>query len=184
MTTNSRIALWLLDSSTFINAIAVGQVRLVVLLRSPIAFPEYVFKAELLGERSHAATRDAAKDIVSSGQIKLTSLTIDDLERIAQLNAPRKAGLGELACAIIAGREGGGVLCDDWKCRNWMSSHVAPVEWHSIEDVLIEAAERSHVSEYELEEFQRKLTSNRYHCRFDLRNEYLMRALNRSHQAE
>ncbi|MBZ4395925.1 hypothetical protein VZQ01_26785 [Myxococcus faecalis] len=175
-----KVGLWMLDSSTFIHSLIIEQTRLVVTLRNPIAFPEYVFKVELLGERAHPETQEIARAVVTSGQITLRNLTLGDLDRIAQLNAPRKAGLGELACAIIAGREGGGVLCDDWKCRNWMSANTTPlVEWQSIEDVLLEAAERAHLSEYELEDLQKRLLSNRYHCRFDLRNEHLMRSLSR-----
>lgn len=169
----------MLDSSTFINACRIDQVRLLVLLKSPLCFPEYVFKVEL-GSGARAVTREAAMQCVAAGQVSLRSLSLADLERIAQLKAPRRIGLGEIACAIIANRDNGAVLSDDWKCRNWVRDNIAPIEWQGIEDVLLEGASRLHLSEFDLENLQKRLEENKYHCRFDLKNEHLMRALGRN----
>ena len=52
-------------------------------------------------------------------------------------------GIGEIACAIIAERQSGGVLCDDRKARRWLADRVAVLKWESIEDILLDARPRS-----------------------------------------
>lgn len=179
MSTQRTAGACILDSSTFIHFCIAGQTRLLVLLRSPLAFPEYIFRVEL-GSRAYPETREKAQHYVSRKEIGIKHLSLEELDLIASLKAPRRAGLGELSCAIIAHRERGVVLCDDQKCRNWISTHLPPVLWESIEDILLSAAEQSHLSEFELDQIQKSLASNRYQCRCDLRTEHLMRALNRT----
>ena len=116
---SASAALWMLDSSTFINALIIDRVTLLLSLRSPAFFPEYVFRFEL-GANARDETREGATQAVDRRQVGVQKLTLADLDRIAALGAPRRVGLGELACAVIAQRTGGGVLCDDWRARRWI----------------------------------------------------------------
>jgi len=168
----------MLDSSTFINACYIARIQLLILLRSPIFFPEYVFRVEL-GVNAHPTTRREAESWVQKKKIGIRQLSLSDLDRISELAAPRRIGLGEIACAIVAEREGGGVLCDDHKGRNWLQSRLATTCWQSVEDFLLHAAELGYVSEFDLQACQETLESNRYLCRYDLRLEHLRRAANR-----
>jgi hypothetical protein len=172
----------MLDSSTFIHSCIAGQTRLLIKLRSPLAFPEYVFRVEL-GSTAHDDTRQAAQQCVSNNQISIKSLSLEELALLASLNAPRRAGIGELACVLIAHRERGVVLCDDEKCKSWIRANLNPVVWECIEEVLLEAAEKYHLSEFDLAEIQKTLASQRYLCRYDLRTEHLRRELSRRSQA-
>jgi hypothetical protein len=166
----------MLDSSTFIHAIIVDRVMLLASLRSPLFFPEFVFRFEL-GASATEATRDAAAQAVGRKQIGVLQLTLVDLDRLSQVGAPRRIGLGELACAIIAERTAGGVLCDDWRAKRWIETRVVVRPWDSIEGVLLEAAARGHIGELDLVDSQRALEKSRYHCRCDLRLEHLQRLL-------
>jgi predicted nucleic acid-binding protein len=172
------VSIWMLDSSTFINTGHIAQVQLLILLRSPLFFPEYVFRVEL-GANAHQTTRREAQSWVQKKKIGIRQLLLSDLDRISQLAAPRRIGLGEIACAILAEREDGGVLCDDHKGRNWLQSRLSLGCWQSVEDFLLHAAELRYVSEFDLQAFQDTLASNRYQCRYDLRLEHLRRAVNR-----
>jgi hypothetical protein len=167
---------WMLDSSTFINTIVVDQVMLMVSLRSPLFFPEYVFRFEL-GVNAKEKTHNVAMDLVNRKRIGVQQLTLADLDRLSHLAAPRRIGLGELACAIIAERSSFGILCDDWRAKASIEARITTILWDSIEGFLLEAAERRHIGESELEDFQRKLETNHYHCRCELRMEYLRRLL-------
>src|SRR5260370_11477049 len=175
--TATPVSLWLLDSSTFIHCCVISRVPLFVLLRSPLFFSEYVFRVEL-GVNAHDSTRGAAAHWVSRGKIGISSLSLTDLDRINQLGTPRRIGLGEIASAILAERDGGGVLCDDWKGRRWLQTRVTLSRWESIEDVLLDAARSGHVSEFDLDRFQEDLQKARYTCRVNLRVEHLRRIAN------
>jgi hypothetical protein len=168
----------MLDSSTFINFVVIRRLALLVQLRSPLQFPEYVFRVEL-GVNARDHTRREAEAIVARAAVRLQRLTVEDLDRMASLEAPRRIGLGEVACAIIAERLGAGVLCDDWKARRWLSERIAVETWEATEDVLLDAAFRLEINEYDLVTFQQSLAVGRYHCRFDLRLEFLQRRLSR-----
>lgn len=178
MNHSSSVAIWILDSSTFIHACYIARVQLLIMLRSPLCFPEYVFRVEL-GINAHPETRREAESWVQKKKIGIRQLSLSDLERISQLAAPRRIGMGEIACAIIAEREGGGVLCDDHKGRNWLQSRLGSTYWQSVEDFLLNAAELGYVSEFDLQTCQETLESNRYICTYDLRLEHLRRAANR-----
>ena len=93
-----------------------------------------------IGASAHDDTRQRAVDCVRRNQIGISRLSLADLDRLASLSAPRRLGLGELACAIIAERDGGGVLCDDMKAVTWLQAHVRVRWWESIEDVLLDCA--------------------------------------------
>lgn len=166
---------WILDSSTFIHAMIVDRVALVTLLRAPLSFPEYVFRIEL-GADAKDTTRDAAEDHVKRKRIGVEALTLADLDKIASLGAPRKIGLGELACVVIAERLAGGVLCDDWRAKAWLDDQMAP-RWDSIEGVLLDAAGQGYMGELELFDAQRTLARHRYECREDLRLVHLQRQM-------
>jgi hypothetical protein len=167
---------WMLDTSTFINAVVVDRVMLMALLRSPLFFPEFVFRFEL-GINARAATWAAAAHAVNRKQIGVQQLTLADLDRLSHLSAPRRIGMGELACAIIAERLAGGVLCDDWHAKKWIEGRVTAKCWDSIEGVFLEAAASGHIGELDLVDLQKTLETNRYHCRCDLRMEHLQRLL-------
>ncbi len=167
---------WMLDTSTFINAVVVDRVMLMASLRSPLFFPEFVFRFEL-GINARETTRAAAAHAVDRKQISVQQLTLADLDRLSQLAAPRRIGLGELACAIIAERLAGGVLCDDWHAKKWIEGRVTAKCWDSIEGVFLQAAASGHIGELDLVDLQRTLETNRYHCRCDLRLEHLQRLL-------
>lgn len=174
MTPGVTAVLWMLDSSTFIHALIVDRVALIVLLRSEVRFPEYVFRCEL-GSNAHDVTRSAAEGCVRRNQIGVATLTLADLDRIASLAAPRRIGLGEIACAVVAEREEGGVLCDDRRANRWLLERTRPKEWHSIDDVLLDAAANGHIGEHDLVDFQSKLKQNQYDCRCNLQLEHLQR---------
>jgi hypothetical protein len=140
---------WLLDSSTFIHATIVDRVALISSLRSPLFFPEYVFRFEL-GANAKETTRDEAAAQVTRKRIGLQALTLTDLDKIASLSAPRKIGLGELACAVIAERLAGGVLCDDWHAKAWLDKRISPPQWESIETILLDAAAKNYIGELDL----------------------------------
>jgi hypothetical protein len=169
---------WILDSSTFINFLAIRRTMLLVQLRSPLQFPEYVFRVEL-GLNAREETRGEAEAAVRAGAVGIQRLSIDDLDRMARLEAPRRIGLGEIACAIIAERLHAGVLCDDWKARRWLSERIAVPGWEATEEILLEAAFQLVVSEYDLVSLEASLATGRYQCRFDLRLEFLRRRLTR-----
>jgi hypothetical protein len=141
--------------------------------------PDYVYRIELTGPRAHAETRARALDAVKTGALKVQHLTLDDVARIAALGPRRSAGLGELACAILAERSESGVLIDDRRAQRWLVDKVRVRAWHDTETVLIDAAHRCEVTEYELSEFEGILANSRYTCRVNLRNEYLMQRLAR-----
>jgi hypothetical protein len=165
---------WLLDTSTFIHVVTINRLPLLLLLRSPLYFPEYVFRVELFRDD----TKAAAVECLNRNRINIATLTVDDLDRIASLSAPRKIGLGEMACAIIAERTGGGVLCDDHKALRWLKAHVTPVCWHGVEEVLQDAARAGYIGEHDLAELEQVLRTHKYHCHCDLRLTYLQFRLN------
>jgi hypothetical protein len=165
---------WMLDSSTFINALAIDRIALVVLLRFGASFPEYIFRVEL-GANAREATRTAALACVQKQQIGIANLSLADLDRMASLAAPRRIGLGEIACALIAERCSGGVLCDDWSARGWLQERTRPAQWDAIDDVLLDAAARGYIGEHDLVDFQGMLKENKYECRCDLRLAHLQR---------
>lgn len=175
--TDATAPLWFVDSSTFINGCHLSRVSLFLLLRSPLYFSEYVFRVELSGN-ADSSTSNAAAQWVSRHKIGIRNLSLTDLDRITQLGAPRRIGLGEISSAILAEREGGGVLCDDWKGRRWLVPRLTLNWWESIEDVLLDAARLGHVSEFDLDDFQQTLQRTRYVCRFNLRIEHLRRITN------
>lgn len=178
MTNNTlRINVWMLDTCVFINFNVIGHIRALVRCRSPLHVPEYVYKYELTGSRSHRDTRESAHAAVSTGQLTVSFLSVEDLTRIASLG-PRSADLGEIACAIIAEREGGGVLTDD-RAQRRLAAHIRVRAWQSTEDVLIDAAHRCEITEYDLDHIQKVLADNRYHCKTELRREYLIQRLAR-----
>ncbi|HVC94727.1 MAG TPA: hypothetical protein VND64_13590 [Pirellulales bacterium] len=154
----------------------VDRVPLLVLLRSPLFFPEYVFRFEL-GVDARDATRDHAADQVARKRIGVQHLTLSDLDRIASFDAPRKIGLGELACAVIAERLAGGVLCDDWRAKAWLEHRMTPLRWDSIEWVLLDAAAEGCIGELDLVDSQRVLERNQYSCRGDLQLIHLQRQM-------
>lgn len=174
------VQVWVLDSCVFINFHIVGHLRTLVRCRSPLCVPEYVYKYELTGPRSHRDTRESAHAAISTEQISVSFLSVEDLTRIAALG-PRSADLGEIACALIAEREGGGVLTDD-RSKRRLSAHMRVRAWQSTEEVLIDAAHRCEITEYDLDAIQEVLARNRYQCRVQLRNEYLMQRLARHTQ--
>lgn len=173
----SELEGWALDASTFINFAAIARFSVLVRCRRGLRFPEYVFTFELTGPKAKEPTRVAAEQAVQRGDVTLTQLTLTDLGRIAALGAPRRIGLGEIACAIIAERDGAGVLCDDHKAILWLKQSVQPLAWESTEDVLLDAANQLLLSEFDLADAQETLRENRYECRVDLRSEYLQRRL-------
>jgi hypothetical protein len=174
MSKTAEVKGWMLDSSTFINSVLSEKAWIVPALRAPLFLPEYVFRVEL-GAGARATTRREAQALVARGKASIEQLTLSDLEKIARLCAPKRIGTGEMCCAIIAAREQRGVLCDDHKAHRWLGERVSVAIWESIEDVLVAAGVANHLSEYEVEECQKALASNRYRCRFDLRFEVLRR---------
>jgi len=175
----ASIVAWVLDSSVFIHFCYIERFRLLIRCRAPLHITTYVYQVELTGPKSHDATRVQALAAVAAGHVDVRSLTLAELARIAELGPRRKAGLGELTCAVIAQRSGAGVLIDDRKARRFLEPHFDVGAWESTEDVLIEAAHRCEVTEFELVEIQACLSTHKYECRCDLRNEYLMQRLNR-----
>ncbi|QDT32005.1 hypothetical protein [Thalassoglobus polymorphus] len=175
MSAASDKSVWMLDSSTFIHVVMIDRLQLLSNLRTPLCFPEYVYRFEL-GVNAKLRTRQNAKECVRCEQVTVQQLTLEDLERIAELEAPRRIGLGEIACAIIAERNQGGVLCDDRRAKNWLCDRISgSVVWEDTEDFLLNAADLWHISEFDLEEFQSTLRDNLYVCRIDLRQEHLFR---------
>jgi hypothetical protein len=164
---------WRLDSSTFINALAVNRVALLSRVRQPIAFVEYVFRIELAGSGARAATREAAMHEVQRGAIGIDRLTMDDLARMSALSPPRRVDIGELATAVVAERVGAGVLCDDHKAVRWLSENLLSVPvWESIEHVMLAAAESCLVAEHELSIIEQRLVEAKYACRFNIAMAY------------
>lgn len=177
--TNKRrsVEFWALDSSTFIHALIVGRLWVLSRDREPLRIPEYIVRVELTTD-AHADTAEQARRFVSSGHAAVCRLSLADLDRIAEMKTPRRIGLGEIACAVIAERESGGVLSDDWKGRKWLEANLGVALWESIEDVLLRAAAKGHISEFDLEACEDTLRINRYDCRVRLRDEHLRRRLN------
>ena len=173
----SAVTQWYLDSSTFINAAAIERINVLVSIRAPISFPEYVYRVEL-GSNARPGTRTLAEAAVQSGRVTLRQMSLEDLDRISALGAPRRIGLGELTCAVLAERDGGAVLCDDWKARGWLLEKITTLVWHSIEDCLLDAASKFLLDEYDLERDEETLRENRYVCRIKLKEEHLLRRLN------
>lgn len=116
---------------------------------------------------------------MKAGAIDVQHLTLDDLARIAALGPRRAAAIGELACAILAERSDSGILIDDRRAQRWLLGKVRVRAWNDTEEVLIDAAHRCEITEYELVTIEATLAENRYTCRVDLRNEYLMQRLAR-----
>lgn len=181
MNGTASVQAWLLDTCVFINFCVVGQIRTLVRCRSPLRMPEYVYKYELTGPRSHRDTRDGAREAVSAGHVAVSFLTVEDLMRIASLG-PRGADLGEIACALIAERQEGGVLTDD-RAKRKLSAHMQVRAWQSTEDVLVDAAHRCEITEYDLDSIQATLSKNKYKCHVNLREEYLKQRLARHDRA-
>lgn len=173
----SSVAFWALDSSTFIHALIIGRLWLLPRDRAPLRIPEYVLRIELNAE-AHADTAEQAEGFVGAGHAVMCRLSLADLDRIAAVGTPRRIGLGEIACAVIAERESGGVLLDDWRGRRWLEQRLAVMLWESIEDVLLLGASKGHISEFDLDECEERLRQGRYECRVSLRNEHLRRRLN------
>ena len=169
---------WMLDSSTFIHALIIDRIQLVVSIRSSLRFPEYVLRFEL-GANAREITRTSATSCVDRKQIGVDTLSLADLDRIASLEAPRRIGLGEIACAVIAERHAGGVLCDDWRARAWLEPRTTPKCWDSIDGVLLDAAAEGRIGELDLVDFQETLRKSHYECRCDLRLEHLQRQITR-----
>lgn len=165
---------WLLDSSTFIHAMIVDRVGIVAAVRAPLCFSEYVFRFEL-GISAKAVTRDHAEEHVRRKRIGIQSLTLSDLDRIASFGAPRRIGLGELSCIVIAERLGGGILCDDWRAKAWVDKRMSPLTWESIEAVLLDAAASDLIGELDLADAQKTLERYGYSCRYDLQIEHIQR---------
>ncbi len=176
------IKLWMLDSSTFIHACIIDRLPLVAMIRTPLECPEYVLRWEL-GQHARPETRRAAEEALRQGKLRMRRLSLEDLDRIATINAPRRIGLGELACAIVAEREKAGVLCDDRSARRWLSTRVNTFAWETIEDVLLAAAELGFIGELDLQGYQTILHRNGYGCVYDLQMEFLSRRLNRDPRA-
>lgn len=172
MSVISVVSGWLLDSSTFINALAVKKAWILSAIRKPLFLPEYVFRIEL-GTGARRETRQEAQALVSRGQAHIEQLTLRDLERIAELCVPKRIGIGEICCAIIAERSDRGVLCDDHKAHRWLCERVDVAKWESIEEVLVAGGIANYLSEYEVEDCQGILMKNRYRCKYDLRLELL-----------
>ncbi|MBD3675684.1 MAG: hypothetical protein HUJ26_19400 [Planctomycetaceae bacterium] len=180
MSVASNRDVWMLDSSTFIHVMMIDRLQLLSVLRTPLCIPEYVYLFEL-GVNAKERTRQNAEDCVHRQQAEVQQLTLEDLDRIAELEAPRRIGLGEIACAIIAERNQGGVLCDDRRAKNWLCDRISEsVLWEDTEDFLLDAADNWHVSEFDLEGFQMTLSDNCYICRVDLRQEHLFRLYGRN----
>jgi predicted nucleic acid-binding protein len=167
MPSAGHIPLWLVDTSTFIHACIIERVALMTLLRNPLVWPEYVLRWEL-GQKARPETRRWVEESLKQRKIGVRRLSLDDLDRIAQLNAPRRVGLGEMACAVVAEREKAGVLCDDRNAQRWLLARLRPVSWEAIEDVLLLAAEAGYISELDLQGDQTTLARNAYKCRCDL----------------
>ncbi|WP_092047938.1 hypothetical protein [Planctomicrobium piriforme] len=168
----------MLDTSTFIHVVMIGRISLLCSLRKQLYFPEYVYRYEL-GVEAKEKTRYEAEKCVNENRIAIQQLTLSDLEKIAQLNPPRRIGLGEIACVMLAIRHAGGVLCDDRRAKNWLVPRLGEILWESIEEFLLSAAEDWHISEYQLDEFDQILLNNRYTCSFRLREEHLVRMHNK-----
>jgi hypothetical protein len=168
MSAAMNVSGWMLDSSTFINALIAQKSWLTPIVRSPLYLPEYVLRVEL-GTGARAETRHEAQDLVSRGKALVAQLTLEDLERVAELCAPKRIGTGEICCAIIAGRTNRGVLCDDHKAHRWLCERIAVAAWESIEEILVAGGVLNHLSEYEVEDCQKLLESNKYICRYPLR---------------
>lgn len=171
------ISEWVLDSSTFISGLATSRTWILTRLGRSLTIPEYVFRFEL-GLRARPETRKEAQSFVERGHARLASLTLEDLDQLAAMEVPRRIGIGEAICAVLALRGSAGVLSDDLKAKRWLTSRLTVIAWETVEDLLLEAATRSLISEYDLEDCQQRLAAARYTCHFNLREEFLRRALN------
>jgi len=85
------------------------------------------------------------------------------------LSAPKRIGIGEICCALLAERQKRGILCDDRKACNWLRDRVAIAIWESIDEVLVSGGVAHHLSEYEVEDCQRLLERSKYKRKYDLR---------------
>lgn len=169
--------IWVVDSSTFINFVTIDRVRLLAEMRKPLCATRYVYERELTGPRAHDPTRRQATEAVARGQVRLRSLKLSDLERIASLDVPRRVALGERTCAVLAEREGGAVLLDDKTAKSKLQIATSVSIWQSVEDVLVHAAHEHRLTEYELDDCESKLKDGKYHCQVSLRATYLQQAL-------
>ena len=172
--------LWVVDTSTFIHFTIIEMVPMLAEPRRPLRVTRYVYERELCGTNCHARTRAAAKTALDRGYFVIDTLRLDDLERIGTLNVPRKVAMGEITCAVVAERDEGAVLLDDRKAILRLREEVNVRAWESTEDVLVDAAHQHRVSEYQLHDFDAKLESEKYRCRFSLREEYLRQRLSRT----
>ena len=170
---------WALDASVFINFVVIGHLPMLAKFRKPMAVPEYVYRTELTGPRAHPATRTAASQSKNKGHFKLATLTLTDLANLGALDRPRRVGLGEASCAIIAAKNSGGVLCDDMRSKAWLQHHFQVAAWERTEEILVGAAHAEHLDEYALAECQKRLETNKYKCVCDLRIEFLQQRLAR-----
>jgi hypothetical protein len=170
---------WALDSSVFINFVTIEKLPTLASFRNPIAMSEYVYRTELTGPRASPGTRTAALNSKTKGHFELVTLTLADLANLGALARPRRVGLGEASCAIIAANSSGGVLCDDMRSKAWLTDHFSVVAWERTEEILVAATHAAHLDEYALAECQKKLEANRYKCYCDLRTEFLQQRLAR-----
>lgn len=172
-------SVWALDSSVFVNFAHINRLHTLASYRNPITVPEYVFRTELTGPRAPEPIRDAARKSYDRGHFQLGTVALSDLAELAALSPPRRVGLGEAACVIIAAKRAGGVLCDDLRAKNWLANNYKLVAWERTEDILVGAAHATHLDEYALEECQGVLERNRYKCSTHLRTLYLQQRLTR-----
>lgn len=168
---------WIVDASLFVHFCVLERVQLLFRMRRGLKVPEYVYRIELVSPNARQETRERATAAVAGGNMQVQQLTLADVARIAALGPRRSAAVGELACAVLAERQDYGVLCDDRRAQRWLGSRMQLKAWEDIETVLVEAAHRFEVTEYELAALEATLLQNRYACRCDLRNEYLMQRL-------
>ena len=114
---------WMINTSTFIHAMIVDRVPLVASVALPSSFPN-TFSASSWGTNAKESTRDQANAHVAHKRIGIQGLTLADLDKLALLSAPRKIGLGELACLSLRSVWRGGVLCDDWRAKAWLDQKM------------------------------------------------------------
>ncbi len=175
------IPIWMLDTSTFLHACYIDRVALLLHVRSPLCVAEFVLRWEL-GQRGHGETAAWTEEWMREDRIRTRQLSLEDLDRIASLNAPQRISLGEIASVVLAERERGGVLCDDRRARRWLESRVTVIRWEDVEDFLLYAAEHGYLGELDLADSQRILVKHSYRCRVDLQIEHLQRQCNRSRE--
>lgn len=169
---------WLLDASVFVNFVLIDQARTLLRARAPLTFPEYVYRIELLGTRAPEKTRSAAHHhVVIDRAIAVEQLTLEDLAQLADRQVPPNIGMGEACCAVLAERLGAGVLCDDRRAKNRLLSMFTIPLWEGTVEILLHAAHTNVLTEYELVDCQAALERNRFTCKTDLREEYLIQRL-------